>query len=61
LSRFLLRVVAAAGARGNSPACSGLRQPARFIPSAPSMLGAAQKDCDPKPSNNPMLVYQMDT
>jgi hypothetical protein len=41
---FILRVVAADGARGNSPAVGGLRQSARFFPSTPSMLGAEQKE-----------------
>jgi len=44
LSRFTLRVVAADGARGNSPACGGVRQSARFNPSATPMLGAGQRE-----------------
>jgi len=44
--RLILRVVGAAGARGNSPAFAlgygGLRQSARFNPFAPPMLGAGQ-------------------
>jgi len=37
--RFILRVVAVAGARGNS---LSLRQSAHFIPPTPPMLGAGQ-------------------
>jgi hypothetical protein len=40
VSRSILRVVEPAGARGDSPACSGLKQSARFYPSTLSMLGA---------------------
>jgi len=39
-----LRVADVAGARGNSPACGGVRQSARFNPFAAPMLGAAQRD-----------------
>jgi hypothetical protein len=44
VSRLTLRVAAAAGARGNSPAVGGLRQSACFNPSATSMLGAGQRE-----------------
>jgi hypothetical protein len=48
VSRLILRVAAADGARGNSPACgkpsAGSDKSARFFPSAPSMLGAGQRD-----------------
>jgi hypothetical protein len=40
----ILRVVAAVGASGNSPAVGGLRQSARLFPSASSMLGAGQRE-----------------
>jgi len=39
-----LRVVTAAGARGNSPACGGVKQSAHFNPSALPMLGAGQRE-----------------
>jgi len=39
VSRFILRVVAATGARGNS---LSLRQSAHFFPFAAPMLGAGQ-------------------
>jgi len=42
--RFFLRVAASVGARGNSPACGGLKQSAHFLPTAPSMLGAGQRE-----------------
>jgi hypothetical protein len=52
LSRYTLRVVGAAGARGNSPAFAlatagsdppeAGKQSARFFPPAPPMLGAGQ-------------------
>jgi hypothetical protein len=44
VSRYTLRVAVAAGARGNSPVCVGLKQSARLIPSASSMLGAEQRE-----------------
>jgi hypothetical protein len=44
VSRLILRVVAAAGARENSSACGGLKQSARFDPATPPMLGAGQRD-----------------
>ena len=50
VSRFTLRVVVAAGARGNSPACGRLKQSACFIPAAPPMLGAGQRGKTGKPN-----------
>jgi len=44
VSRLTLRVATAAGARGNSPACGGVRQSARFNPSVAPMLGAEQRE-----------------
>jgi len=38
--RTALRVADTPGARGNSPACGALRQSARYLPAASSMLGA---------------------
>jgi hypothetical protein len=40
----ILRVVAAVGARGNSPAVGGLRQSARLFPLTSPMLGAGQRE-----------------
>jgi len=42
--RLILRVAVAAGARGNSPACGGLKQSARLFLSASPMLGAGQRE-----------------
>jgi hypothetical protein len=39
----VLRVADTAGARGNSPACGGLRQSASFLPSVLAMLGPVTK------------------
>ena len=51
MSRLTLRVVAATGARGNSPCFQRSsdqpeagKQSARFIPPTPPMLGAGQRD-----------------
>jgi hypothetical protein len=42
--RLILRVADAPGAHGNSPACGGLRQSARFFPAVSAMLGAEQRE-----------------
>ena len=45
VSRFILRVVATAGARGNSPRFQlGSDRSARFYPAASPMLGAGQRE-----------------
>jgi len=44
VSRFFLRVADTADARGNSPACGGLRQSARILSVASAMLSAGQRE-----------------